>query len=143
MTHELRKRQLKHIRDGCKDHALEIDKGYAELCTIASCAVKTSYDLNAKLIIVFTYSGKSAQVVFLNKPKCPILVVTPNEYAAKGLMLYSGIHHMIVGSLIGRNALQTKIIKEARKRGLLSQKATQNEFIILTSGLAGDIGNTN
>jgi pyruvate kinase len=89
--------------------------------TIAKCAVKASYDINAKLIIVFTYSGKSARTVAHNKPKCPILAVTPNEWSANNLLLFGGMHSMIVGSLIGRESLQNKVIEEARARGLLSK----------------------
>lgn len=107
--------------------------------TIASCAVKASYDLDAKLIVVFTYSGRSAQTVAHYRPKCPIMAVTPNEWAAKGLMLYAGMHSMLVGSLIGRDTLKIKVIEEARKRNLLGTGG----FVVLTSGLAGDIGNTN
>ena len=116
---------------------------FTDSTTIASCAVKASYDLNAKLIIVFTYSGQSAQTVAHYRPKCPILAVTPNEWAAKALLLHAGMHSMMVGSLIGRETLQGKVILEARKRGLLNEKAVVGEFVVLTSGLAGDIGNTN
>ena len=73
------------------------------------------------------------------RPKCPIMAVTPNEWAAKGLMLYAGMHSMLVGSLIGRDTLKIKVIEEARKRNLLGTGG----FVVLTSGLAGDIGNTN
>jgi len=90
-----------------------------DLKTIACCAVKSSYDLNARLIIVFTYSGVSAKIMAHNRPKCPIFAVTPNEFASKCLLLFGGMHTMIVGSLIGREALQHKVIGEARKRGLL------------------------
>lgn len=43
---------------------------------ISNCAVKSSYEMNAKLIIVFTNSGYSAKLVQKYKPKCPILAVS-------------------------------------------------------------------
>ena len=67
------------------------------------------------------------------------MAVTPNEWAAKGLLLYAGMHSMLVGSLIGRDTLKVRVIEEARKRKLL----IGDGFVVLTSGLAGDIGNTN
>ena len=47
--------------------------------SIISCAVKASYQMNAKLIIVFTNKGISAQTVLKYRPQCPILAVTSNE----------------------------------------------------------------
>ena len=37
-----------------------MDENNLDVKTIANCAVKASYDLGAKLIVVFTYSGQSA-----------------------------------------------------------------------------------
>ena len=68
------------------------------------------------------------------------MAVTPNEWAAKGLLLYAGMQSMLVGSLIGRDTLKVKVIEEARKRKLI---VGEGGFVVLTSGLAGDIGNTN
>jgi pyruvate kinase len=49
---------------------------------IASCAVKASFNVKASLIIVFTHSGLSARKIAKHAPKCPILAVSPNDWAA-------------------------------------------------------------
>jgi pyruvate kinase len=55
--------------------------------TISSCAVKSSFDVKASLIIVFTHSGITARKVAKHKPKCPVLAVSPNEWAAKSILI--------------------------------------------------------
>jgi pyruvate kinase len=59
--------------------------------SITSSAVKTSRDVNAKLILVISESGRSAQLVAKYRPSVPILVLTPNEQNArqiKGMSLH-------------------------------------------------------
>ena len=68
---------------------------------IASCAVKASFDVKASLIIVFTNSGLTARKIAKHKPKCPVIAVSPNEWAAKSVLLHRGVESMVVGSLIG------------------------------------------
>ena len=51
--------------------------------TISNVAVKAAYEMNAKLIIVFTNSGSSAMLVQKYKPSCPILAVSASDKAAK------------------------------------------------------------
>jgi len=69
--------------------------------TLASCAVRASFDLKAKLIIVLTHSGSTARLMAKHMPKCPLLVVSPNEWAANGMLIHRNFHAMLVGSLIG------------------------------------------
>jgi pyruvate kinase len=51
--------------------------------TICNCAVKAAYEMNAKLIIVFTNSGSSAILVSKYRPHCPILAVSASDTSAK------------------------------------------------------------
>lgn len=79
--------------------------------TISSCAVKASFDVKASLIIVFTYSGITARKVAKHKPKCPVMAVTPNDWAAKSLLINRGVYTMLVGSLIGADTLVKKVME--------------------------------
>jgi pyruvate kinase len=79
--------------------------------TISSCAVKASFDVKASLIIVFTYSGLTARKVAKHKPKCPVLAVTPNDWASKTMLLHRGVYSMVVGSLIGSDTLVNKVME--------------------------------
>ena len=73
--------------------------------TIAHCAVRSSYDLKASLILAFTHSGRTASILAKHKPRCPILVVTPNAWAANTTLMHKGTFSMIVGSLVNSGTL--------------------------------------
>lgn len=107
--------------------------------TISSCAVKASLDIKAGLIIVFTHSGLTARKVAKHKPKCPVLAVTPNDWAAKSLLVHRGVFSMIVGSLIGSNTLLHKVLEEATHLKLIKT----GDYVVFTSGLSGTVGSTN
>ena len=104
--------------------------------TIACCAVRSSYDLKASLILAFTHSGKTASLLSKHKPRCPVLVVTPNEWAAKQTMLLRGTFSMIVGSLVSSGPLLQKVLHEAYERGMCKMGDT----LVFISGFGGAIG---
>jgi pyruvate kinase len=101
--------------------------------------VKSSFDIRASLIIVFTHSGLTARKVAKHKPKCPVLAVSPNDWAAKSLLIHRGITSMLVGSLIGSDTLLHKVLEEAHERKLIRT----GDFVVVTSGLSGTVGSTN
>jgi len=107
--------------------------------TISSCAVKASFDVHSSLIIVFTHTGLTARKIVRHKPMCPVLAVTPNDWAAKTMLFHRGIRTMLVGSLIGQDTLLQKVIEEAHERGLIRN----GEHVVVTSGLSGTVGSTN
>jgi len=107
---------------------------------ICNCAVKASYEMNAKLIIVFTNSGSSAILVSKYRPQCPILAVSASDTSAKQIMISRGIFNLLVGSLIGAESLLDKVMREAKARGLVSK----GDFVIVTTGVnEGLEGSTN
>jgi pyruvate kinase len=63
--------------------------------SIASSAVKTSYDIGAKLIIVFTERGASARFVSKYRPESHILCVTANLRTAVQVPLSRGCHPFV------------------------------------------------
>ena len=54
---------------------------------VSGCAVKASFDIRARLIVVFTHSGLTVRKIAKHKPKCPILAVSPNEWVCKALLI--------------------------------------------------------
>jgi len=106
---------------------------------IASCAVKASFDINASLIIVFTYTGLTPSKIAKHKPICPILAVSPNEFTAKAVLLHRGVESMVVGTLIGSELKTEMVLKTAQERELVKK----GEFVVVTSGLSGTMGITN
>ena len=81
--------------------------------TLAHCAVRSSFDMKASLILVFTHSCSTTQILSKHKPRCPILVVTPNSWVANSTLLHRGTFSMIVGSLVSSSTLLQKVIHEA------------------------------
>jgi pyruvate kinase len=107
--------------------------------TISSCAVKASFDVKASLIIVFTYSGLTARKVAKHKPKCPVLAVTPNDWASKTMLLHRGVYSMVVGSLIGSDTLVNKVMEYCYQKKFIKH----GDYLVITSGLSGTVGSTN
>lgn len=88
--------------------------------SIASSAVKTSIDINAKLILVFSETGKMANYVAKFRPGIPVMCLTPNETAARqasGLML--GMHTIVVDCLDDCVELIDEISYELVNSGML------------------------
>jgi len=100
------------------EHTLSLKDLITVEDTLASCAVRSSYDLKASLILAFTHSGKTVSLLAKQKPQCPVLVVTPNEWAAKQTMLLRGTFSMLVGSLVSSAPLLQKVLHEAYERGM-------------------------
>ena len=118
--------------------------------SIASSAVKTSIDINAKLIVVFSESGKMANYVAKFRPGIPVLCLTPNQTAARqasGLLF--GLHTIVVDHLDDCNELledisfelvQSGILKEGDEiiaiAGRMASMKEQLQVISLTAGKA-------
>jgi pyruvate kinase len=86
--------------------------------SIASSAVKTSIDVEAKAIVVMSESGKMANYVAKFRPGIPILCVTPNSAAARqmsGLLL--GVHTVVVDSVAKFDELVEEISYEMTHSG--------------------------
>lgn len=77
--------------------------------TISNVAVKAAYEMNAKLIIVFTNTGNSAYKVKKFRPHCPILAVSSYDKSAQQCMISKGIFYLLVGSLIAGDSLLDKV----------------------------------
>ncbi|TNV72699.1 hypothetical protein FGO68_gene8788 [Halteria grandinella] len=128
-----------HLYQATLDKSADLSLQWSTEDTISSCAVKASFDVKASLIIVFTYSGITARKVAKHKPKCPVMAVTPNEWAAKSMLLHRGVYSMVVGSLIGSDTLITKVLEHCGKSGFI----VQGDYVVITSGLSGTVGSTN
>lgn len=77
-------KQYDFIRHAMLDNDLTVSAGES----LASSAVKTARDLNAKVIIVLTESGNTARLVAKYRPTAPIVALTRNEHIARQMNGY-------------------------------------------------------
>ena len=68
-----------------------------------------------------------------------MLAATPNDWAAKGILVHRGIHTTLVGSLVGSETLINKVLETAFNRNLIQP----GDYVVVTSGLSGTVGSTN
>jgi pyruvate kinase len=80
---------------------------------VASSAVKTAIDIDAKLIVVLSDHGKMARYVSKFRPGVSVLMVTPNLKAARQAsgLLY-GMHTIEVDSLANAKELIEEVTYE-------------------------------
>lgn len=73
---------------------------------IASSAVKTAIDINAKMIVVLTESGTTARLISKYRPQQPILVLTAlGGTARQAEGFYKGAVARCMGSMIGTDSI--------------------------------------
>lgn len=85
--------------------------------SIASSAVKTSFDLEAPLIILLTASGSTARLVAKYSPHAIILCVTDKEQAAKQIIISRGAVPLLVACITGSESIIMRALQVARKIG--------------------------
>lgn len=107
--------------------------------TIASSAVKTSWDLEAKLILCLTETGNTARLVSKYRPACPILAVTSSEKVARQLTVCRAVVPYVVDSMKGTDQIINTALDFAKKLKLIND----GDRVVLTSGnIEGVSGST-
>jgi pyruvate kinase len=120
----------------------EISSGNAQSVpeTIASSAVKSSWDLNASLIVVLSDSGRTARMVAKFRPHCPIVCVTSNPKTARQVLVSRSACAMLVENMQHTDELVKRAIEWAKDQGFTKA----GDYVVVTSGiLEGVSGSTN
>lgn len=109
--------------------------------TIASSSVKSSWDIQAALIVVLTESGNTARLVSKYRPACPILCVTSNPKVSRQILLSRGCHPFICDSMTGTERVVEQALKYARDELKIVKGG---DWVVLACGvLEGVSGATN
>ncbi|KAG7370376.1 pyruvate kinase [Nitzschia inconspicua] len=104
--------------------------------SVASSAVKTAIDVQAKLIVIMSDTGKMANYVAKFRPAVSSLVLTPDLVVARqahGLLL--GMHSVHCDSLDRANELIEETMYELNKSGMMEQ----GDKIIFIAGRAASM----
>ena len=108
---------------------------------IASSAVKTAMDMNAKMLIVLTESGNTARLVAKYRPEQPILVLTPNRHVARqSCGLLRGCTAHVVGSMIGTDGILLRAAEMGKEYGYVK---TGDAIVAIHGMLEARSGATN
>jgi pyruvate kinase len=103
--------------------------------SVASSAVKTALDIRAKLIVVLSETGRMANYVSKFRPPVTVLMMTPNEKAARQASgLLAGMHTIAVDSLEKTDELLEELCTEFLAAGLLAEG---EEFVVCGGRMAG------
>lgn len=114
----------------------------SEAESIASSAVKTSMDLRAKLIIVLSQSGRTAQFIAKYRPNARVIALTFNGMVAR----QSNGFHRGVKCLISSNTANTdEVLRQAITYARQQGWVVLNDLVVAVHGGAGGIvvGSTN
>ena len=115
--------------------------------TIAISAVAASFEQHAKAIIVLSTSGTTARLVAKYRPKCPILMVTRNEKAARFSHLYRSVYPFIYTKPRPTSAEWQNDVEERLKWGIDSAVAlgilSKGDVVVAIQGWTGGFGHTN
>jgi len=116
---------------------------YGHLSTsesIASSAVKTAIDVNAKAIIVMSESGKTARQVAKFRPGMPIQVITLTEQVASQCYgTLKGCSAHTVESMDLEDSMVETVVEELKAAG----KAVSGDSIVIVHGNVAKSGATN
>ncbi|MER1720464.1 pyruvate kinase PykF [Proteus terrae subsp. cibarius] len=102
-------------------------------------AVEMAENLDAPLIVVATFGGKSARSIRKYFPTAPILALTNNEETARQLLLVKGVTTQLVNEIASTDDFY-RIGKEA---ALASGLAHAGERVVMVTGALVDSGTTN
>jgi len=110
--------------------------------SVASSAVKTSWDLNASLILALTESGQTSRLVSKYRPHVAILCITPHPKTARQSLISRGVIPFIFEKLDGKDNEPEikKAIEWAKERGLV----LEGEIVVIVAGVVSGVpGSTN
>ncbi len=136
---------IAHETESSLDYArlLHEREGWASAQTdelIALSACRTAQSLGAPAIVALTSSGSTVARVAKYRPKAIVLALTPNPAIAGKLLLYWGVHPVVIDHVPTLEELFTTGARLARESGI----AQNGDLIVITGGFPlGIAGSTN
>ncbi|MCL4459508.1 MAG: pyruvate kinase [Chloroflexi bacterium] len=107
---------------------------------ISQATVEIAAELGAKAIITMTESGYTARMVARNRPKTPIIAVTPNLHTQRRLALVWGVEPLTVTQFEATDLLIRNAVVAAVSEGLVAE----GDLTVITAGVPlGGMGRTN
>lgn len=119
---------------------LELDEEPDLTEAVARSACRLAEKIRARLILVFTISGRSARLVSMCRPRQSILASTPGEEVYRRLSLVWGVIPVQGEAVRHTDEMTEKVLKGSREAGLVES----GDRVVLTAGVpVGTSGATN
>jgi len=116
----------------------QVNPSIAEV--VASYAVRTALDLNAKLIFTITETGNTARLVCKYRPPVPVISITANPKVANRLLITRATVPFLVKSVLNTDSVVAVAIERAKKEG----RVKPGDTVVAVSGdIEGVAGQTN
>lgn len=109
---------------------------------VTSSASKIADEVGAKVIIVFTQSGRTARLIARHRPKQTILALTPNKTTAHELSFTWGVVPFHIKEVTNPASLMKVAKKFAQNNGTVDLKEGE-PFIVCAGMPLGNVGGTN
>lgn len=106
------------------------DRSMINLRAVTQAALYAARELEAKAIIVFTLSGKTAQYVSKLNPQCLVLAVSRMAKTVSQLHLLRGVHPILIQGHFNMDDMIRKAEQEALKKKILKK----GDAVILVYG---------
>jgi len=107
---------------------------------ISESCVAMAHDLRAKAIICSTSSGYTARMISKNRPRTPIVAVTPRIETYRRLGLIWGVHPLLVETSGDTDRMLAQAQRAAKQHGFVQDR----DLVIVSAGVpAGVPGRTN
>ncbi len=99
--------------------------------SIGRAVCQLACDLNAAAIITTTYSGSTATVVSMYRPKTPIIAITPDEATFRRLALVWGVTTLRIPTVETTDEAMDASVRSAMDAGFVKA----GDRVVLTTGV--------
>ena len=106
---------------------------------VAKAAKNAAYDVGAKAILVFSFSGSSIQLVSKRRPDVPVIGLTTTREAQRRAALMWGVEAAVVDEEDDSRALTAAAERVCLRNG----HAQRGDTVVIVSGVPGGHGGTN
>ena len=117
------------------------DTSYSSEMAVASSACEAAERLQAKLIVAFSISGKTAKSIAMYRPSTPVIAMTPLQSTYHQLSIVWGIEAVLLPHF-ERDFLEAVRIGENLLKKM--KYIEDGDLIVISAGIpAGEVGGTN
>jgi len=121
--------RMKNFHKECLVDAPDSQENLSTIMSLSGVEVASS--VNARAIVTPTYSGNTARILSVFRPDEPIIAVTPDQKAERGMQLYWGVRTCLRPGVDDSESM----IQDTMKAVLDTKVAGMSDKIILVAGL--------